>query len=92
MSQGLDIAEDRASGLLGSFVWASARLLCDFLTLHSASLVRGKRVLELGSGPGLCGLECGRLGAAAVMLTDLPEVGVVCAPVLRRTHAECLTS
>ena len=52
-----------------SRVWpASAEL-----ALHVADVVRGKRVVELGAGAGLAGLACKVLGAARVVLTDLPE-------------------
>ena len=34
------------------------------------SLFKGKNVLELGSGPGLCGFVAAKLGAQQVVLTD----------------------
>ncbi|KAJ1482011.1 putative methyltransferase-domain-containing protein, partial [Baffinella frigidus] len=56
----------------GAAVWDAALVLCEFLALHP-DLVRGKRVVELGSGTGVLGLVCARLGAERVILTDLPE-------------------
>jgi len=37
-------------------------------------VVRGKKVLDLGSGPGLTGLVAAELGATRVLITDLKEV------------------
>lgn len=56
----------------GLSVWAGAELLCRYLTARPApTVLRGKRVLELGAGAGLCGLVAARvLGAASVLLTD----------------------
>jgi predicted nicotinamide N-methyase len=50
-------------------VWPSASELCTYLAARP-ELVRGKRVLELGSGTGLCGLAVALLGARQVVLTD----------------------
>uniref|UniRef100_A0A7S0L7G3 Calmodulin-lysine N-methyltransferase n=1 Tax=Coccolithus braarudii TaxID=221442 RepID=A0A7S0L7G3_9EUKA len=47
---------------------ALARHLC-----ANPSLVRGKRVVELGAGAGAAGLVCAALGAKQVVLTDMAE-------------------
>ncbi|KAJ1471312.1 hypothetical protein T484DRAFT_1844596 [Baffinella frigidus] len=46
----------------GVTVW-DASLVLSFLLCKHPELVEGKRVLELGSGTGLLGVICGRLGA-----------------------------
>ncbi|GAB5360912.1 hypothetical protein AAMO2058_000668500 [Amorphochlora amoebiformis] len=53
------------------FVWASGPMLLKFLSAVP-SLVRGKRVLELGSGTGIGGIAAAAMGAREVVLTDLP--------------------
>lgn len=50
-------------------VWPSAESLAAYFS-ESPQLVQGLRVLELGSGTGLCGLVLGKLGASRVALTD----------------------
>ncbi|XP_002961392.2 protein-lysine methyltransferase METTL21C [Selaginella moellendorffii] len=67
------IREQRSRGL--SFqVWPAASALCSFLEEKQTEwMVPGASVLELGSGPGLVGLVAARLGAARVLLTDLPQ-------------------
>ena len=55
-------------------VWDGGILLADYLQAVPEETVRGKRVLELGSGLGLAGLTAAVLGAKCVLLTDLPDV------------------
>lgn len=52
-------------------VWCSSASLISYLAQNS-KLVRDKHVLELGAGTGIVGLACAQLGAAGVLLTDLP--------------------
>ena len=51
-------------------VWDAGLVLAQYIA-DNAELIRGKRVLELGSGTGLVGLAALQLGAAAVTLTDM---------------------
>ena len=46
-------------------VWASAHMLAERL-IKCAEVVRGRRVLELGSGCGLTGILAAKLSAAQV--------------------------
>jgi hypothetical protein len=52
-------------------VWHAGYTLSVHLTQRLAELVRGRHVLEIGSGTGIVGLTCAALGAASVTLTDL---------------------
>ena len=57
----------------GHVAWASGIALCRWL-VSKRTLIKHKRVIDLGSGTGLVGLVCAKLDAACVTLTDLPEV------------------
>lgn len=52
----------------GDYVWPSARYLGELLCLNS-DIVKGKKIVELGCGPGLPGIVASKLGAE-VVLTD----------------------
>jgi hypothetical protein len=59
----------------GSRVWAAAHVLVDHLRESShAGALAGARMIELGAGPGLCGLAAAGLGAASVLITDQEEM------------------
>lgn len=51
-------------------VWPASVLLSRWLCSHP-ELVRGKVIVELGAGLGLCGFVAARLGAKQVIMTDL---------------------
>lgn len=53
---------------VGGNLWPASDLMIKYL--KDSGAVRGKRVLELGSGCGYVGLACGVLGAQKVTLTD----------------------
>ncbi len=64
--------EQGNSGLgTGLTVWDGSIVLAKYLEARFPSLA-GKRVLEVGAGPGVAGLAAVALGAAQVTLTDLP--------------------
>ena len=52
-------------------VWPSAKALADYFCSHERRcLVERKRILELGSGTGLCGILLAKIGAEQVVMTD----------------------
>lgn len=57
----------------GGKTWDSAFVLAAWLAEH-ASDVRGRRVIELGSGTGLAGLSAAALGASATLTDEHPDV------------------
>lgn len=73
----VDILENRsliaAGGTTGLRTWEAALHLGQYLCLNN-SLVKGKRVLELGAGTGYLSIMCAKyLGAAHVTVTDGSE-------------------
>ncbi|EKM61411.1 uncharacterized protein PHACADRAFT_168858 [Phanerochaete carnosa HHB-10118-sp] len=73
------------SGTTGLKTWGASLVLAQFLTVYSG-LVRGKRLLELGSGAGLLGIIAANiqlmesLACESIYLTDVnPEVLARCA-------------
>ena len=80
-----DVAiEAQAPPPYGAVLWATAVELCRVL---EGTQLRGKRVLELGSGCGLCSLVCARAGAS-VLATDVDEDALIA--VLRAAAAQAL--
>merc|ERR1719326_2375952 len=72
---GLDLGEDPdpiwSWGHMGLHLYPSALQMGNFLLSNPArELLRGRRVLELGCGPGLLGLILPLAGATSVVLTD----------------------
>ena len=58
-------------------LWNGGRVLAAHLEQHAASLVQGRRVLELGAGAGLPGLVAALHGAKEVFITDYPDAELV---------------
>jgi len=60
---------------LGAQLWRSSFLLSR-LMLARPEIVRGRDVLELGSGCGMCGMLAAKLGAKKVVLTDFMDAAI----------------
>lgn len=73
------VIEERPTGqeFYGEYIWPTPLFMCDFLKRNS-ELVKGKRVLELGSGTGIVGLYAAKLGATHVTLTDFIDFNIEC--------------
>lgn len=57
-------------GTTGLGVWECSRVLSDYLSGDGVDVVRGKRVVEVGCGCGLCSMTASLLGASQVVATD----------------------
>lgn len=53
-----------------AFAWAGGQALARYV-LDNPGLVRGKRVLDIGSGSGIVGIAAARSGAAHVLAADI---------------------
>ena len=61
--------------LIGEAHWKGSRVFSKWLSKKFKDQLQGKNILELGSGPGLCGFVAANLGANSVVLTDYkPQV------------------
>lgn len=72
LSLKVKLSEAREAEILSSHgwrVWPGAQLLTSWMVSEPSFLV-GRRVLEVGAGPGLCGLAAAALGAKEVDLSD----------------------
>lgn len=83
-SEGIQVRMREASlsqGGVGMRIWAAAAVLCREICTRERNLLANQHVLELGSGPGLCGIVAARMGAKSVTLTDFED------PVLNNLRA-----
>jgi predicted nicotinamide N-methyase len=67
------IIQHSNTGQCGTSVWESGIAFSEYIKSHP-SLVKGKRILELGSGTGIVGLAAFQSGASHVLLTDIPQI------------------
>lgn len=58
-----------------AFAWAGGQALARYI-LDNAELLRGRRVLDLGSGSGLTAIAAMKAGAAAALASDLDEMAL----------------
>jgi EEF1A N-terminal glycine/lysine methyltransferase len=77
----LSIADDdfntNKKTLFATMIWNGARALSRYLASEVPNLVKGKSVIEFGSGAGLPSLICHKIGAAIVTSTDYPAPSVI---------------
>ncbi|XP_027870334.1 uncharacterized protein mettl21ca isoform X1 [Xiphophorus couchianus] len=87
---GQDIVIYESIDSFGAMMWPAALALCSFLDNNRDTVnLRGKGVLELGSGTGLVAIVASLLGAS-VTATDLPEIlGNLRANLMRNTRGLC---
>ncbi|KAG5644571.1 hypothetical protein DXG03_008145 [Asterophora parasitica] len=65
----LSLAVDASPGC-GGIAWPAGEVLSSYLAKRGPGYVRGRTILELGSGTGLVGLVAARLGCESVCITD----------------------
>ena len=72
LSNSIYVLECPGSLGIGGKVWDSSFVLLKYLA--TTSLLRGRPVIELGSGTGITGLAASFLSPSSVLLTDIDEV------------------
>lgn len=77
----LSIADDDFNAnkktLFATMIWHGARALSKYLVSEVSDSVKGKSVIEFGSGAGLPSLICNKLGASVVTSSDYPAPSVI---------------
>jgi predicted nicotinamide N-methyase len=82
-----ELAEKGVPPPYWAFAWAGGQALARYI-LDNPAIVRGKRVLDIGSGSGLVALAAKRAGAAHVLAADID--GFACAAIRLNTAANGL--
>jgi predicted nicotinamide N-methyase len=59
-----------------AFAWAAGQGLAQYI-LANPELVRGKRVLDFGSGSGLVGIAAAKAGASSVLCCDTDPIALI---------------
>lgn len=77
----LSIADDDFNAnkktLFATMIWHGARALSNYLASEVPNLIKGKSVIEFGSGAGLPSLICSKIGASCVTSSDYPAPSVI---------------
>jgi EEF1A N-terminal glycine/lysine methyltransferase len=77
----LSIADDDFNAnkktLFATMIWHGARALSKYLISEVPNAIKGKSVIEFGSGAGLPSLICHKIGAAIVTSSDYPAPSVI---------------
>jgi len=71
--------------------WAGGSALARFL-LDDPARVRGRRVLDLGSGSGLCAIAAARCGARSVLARDLDPFALAALAINARRNGVVITA
>lgn len=67
---GFQLDSDQVDQSTGVTLWKAAPRLATYLQNNASEFVKGRTVLELGAGLGLCGIAALFLGAQQVVMTD----------------------
>ena len=67
---GFKLDSDETDHSTGATLWQAAPRLADYINQNSKILCKGKSILELGGGLGLCGIVAYYSGAKKVIMTD----------------------
>ncbi|KAJ2707480.1 hypothetical protein FB645_000656 [Coemansia sp. IMI 203386] len=77
-----------SQGTTGLQTWEASIRLADFFAEHP-DIIRGQKVVELGSGCGLAGFTCAAMGASHVLATDVSSAVLKQLEGNRQINPEC---